>query len=64
MCEGQAKLILNILQELLMGLSAVGSPNARERISGQSDRPKDVECCTAIEPSKMDRGVKLQVAGV
>ena len=47
-----------------MGLSAVGGPNGRERISGQSDRPKDVEGCTAIEPSKMDRGVKLQVARV
>jgi hypothetical protein len=64
MCEDQVKLIANVLQELLMGPSVVGSPNARERISGQSDRPKDVECRTAIEPSKIHRGVNFQVAGV
>jgi hypothetical protein len=62
--EDQVKLISNILQELLMSPGVVGSANARERISGQSDRPKDVECRAAIEPSKMDRGVDFQVAGV
>ena len=62
--EDQVKLIPDVLQELLMRPSVVGSSNGRERIGGQSDRPKDVECRTAIESSKMDRGVNFQVAGV
>lgn len=63
MRECQVELIQNVLQELLVGLFVVGSPDRRQT-GRQSHSPEDAERCTAIEPSQINRGLDFPVPGV